>query len=318
MYPWDRHTLLRATARAIINVRDMPIGEVLRRLAASSMNSNAFFVPDDEASRSSGIDQLRHDLLKEAGRSPLSGKPDLDVCETLVRMVTKEFTARGTGGIVRITNRDSRLLLRVSAVVCRRASISFPELTFCDLDSFREFWIKNGMDYSYQKRCTHLEGLFRPIEDEILSRSIGQAGDDLLDPVSPHSGTGWAEIDEEVRQLRQRFAVARTDQDHCAVGAACVRILELLAERTFDPKVHLGPGAPLPTRDKTKDRFDAVIVHALPGSENERLRKLGRAVIEVAHEVKHRKTPTRRDAGVASDSVIMLVQVLRRLEDGGT
>jgi hypothetical protein len=71
----------------------------------------------------------------------------------------------------------------------------------------------------------------------------------------------------------------------------------------------------MPTRDRTKDRFEAVIAHALPGPENDRLRKLARALVEQAQEVKHSRTPSRRDAGIAADSVIMLVNMLRRLVD---
>lgn len=36
--------------------------------------------------------------------------------------------------------------------------------------------------------------------------------------------------------------------------------------------------------------------------------------VELAHRVKHGETPTRRDAGIASDAVILLANILRRLE----
>ena len=130
------------------------------------------------------------------------------------------------------------------------------------------------------------------------------------------SGTGWPTVDAEIRDLRQRFAVARADQDHCAVGAACVRVLEHVGEAAFNPAIHLPVGTPVPRRDRIKDRLEAVIPHTLPGPENERLRKLERSTIAVAQEVKHRRTSTRRDAGITADSVVMLANLLRRLRDG--
>ena len=71
----------------------------------------------------------------------------------------------------------------------------------------------------------------------------------------------------------------------------------------------------MPTRSRTKDRFEAVIAHAMPGTENGNFRKLAHAVIKQAQEVKYRRTPSRRDAGIAAGSVIFLAQILRRLVD---
>jgi hypothetical protein len=207
------------------------------------------------------------------------------------------------------------LLLRAYRAVCTRAGIAFPDLPFRDLEGFKAYWVAEGMAGSYAKRRRYLEILFEPIEEEILNHSVRTWSDVLVSPVSPRDGTGWETIDAEILQLRQRFAVARTDQDHCAVGAACVRVLEHLGEVAFDPAVHLPAGAPIPSRDRTKDRFQAVIAYALPGPENDRLRKLARSVVEQAQVVKHSRTPSRRDAGIAADSVIMLVNLLRRLVD---
>jgi hypothetical protein len=49
-------------------------------------------------------------------------------------------------------------------------------------------------------------------------------------------------------------------------------------------------------------------------AEHEDLRGLANKAIEFAHHVRHSPTPTRRHPGVADDSVIMLANILRRLE----
>jgi hypothetical protein len=54
---------------------------------------------------------------------------------------------------------------------------------------------------------------------------------------------------------------------------------------------------------------------AAAGADLENLRRLARCSVDLAHEVKHSATPTRREAGIAADSVILLANMLRRLED---
>ena len=65
----------------------------------------------------------------------------------------------------------------------------------------------------------------------------------------------------------------------------------------------------------TKQRLDRCVETALEGSTNKELRKLARAVIEVAQAVKHRGSPSRTEAGIAADAVIQLANMLRRLDD---
>jgi hypothetical protein len=67
--------------------------------------------------------------------------------------------------------------------------------------------------------------------------------------------------------------------------------------------------------ERIKVRFDAVVTHAPLDRANYRLRKRSCSSIEAAQGAKHSRTPTRRDAGIAADSIIMLVNRPRRLVD---
>src|SRR5664280_320285 len=82
-------------------------------------------------------------------------------------------------------------------------------------------------------------------------------------------------------------------------------ILEALGRTVYDPGKHLRQGETLPAPDKTKQRLGRYIEDALPGIPNEELRGLANKTIEVAQQVKHRHTPTRREAGIAADAVIL-------------
>ena len=230
----------------------------------------------------------------------------------------QEFEAYGTDGRQRLKDdEDVQLLLRVCKRVTARCAIPFPELPFRDFASFRKHWVKEGMSGSgsWAARRDYLEKIFTPIEEMIAGLIERSWDEDLARGVSPHTQTGWPDVDREIEELRGRFRVARSAQDHGAVGGACVRILELLGEAAFDPGRHLPRGEALPPRDHTKNRFDFIIAAELPGKDNDTLRRLARAVIEMAQDVKHRTTPTRREAGIAADSVIILANVLRRIRD---
>jgi hypothetical protein len=53
----------------------------------------------------------------------------------------------------------------------------------------------------------------------------------------------------------------------------------------------------------------------LPGKGNEELRRLAKTTIEAAQAMKHRGTPTRTEVGIAADAVILLANMLRRLDE---
>lgn len=88
-----------------------------------------------------------------------------------------------------------------------------------------------------------------------------------------------------------------------------------MSEAVFDADRHLQNGQDVPPVANTKVRIGAFVEHAAAGRANAEIRKVARALIELAQAVKHRDTPSRRDAGIAADSVIQLANILRRLAD---
>jgi hypothetical protein len=116
-------------------------------------------------------------------------------------------------------------------------------------------------------------------------------------------------------ELRRHFQIAKSEQDYRNVGNDCVIIIEALSRQVYDPQVHLRDGEDAPPADKTKIRIDRYIEDTATGPENAALRKLARSAIEFAQRVKHSPTSTRRDAGIAADTVILLANILRRLDE---
>jgi len=136
----------------------------------------------------------------------------------------------------------------------------------------------------------------------------------LAEAATSHETLGWPAVDTEVGELRRHFHSARTPQDYRAVGNDCVHIMEALSRQVYDHARHTPAGEEEPPVASTKTRLDRYVRARLPGSASAEIRKFARATIELAQAVKHRGTPTRTEAGVLSDAVILLANMLRRLE----
>jgi hypothetical protein len=95
----------------------------------------------------------------------------------------------------------------------------------------------------------------------------------------------------------------------------CIAVLTAVSGAAYNASVNLREGETEPPTDQTKNRLDRVVDDALSGRGNTTLRKHVRALIEFSQEVKHSESPSRRDAGIAADSVIQLANVIRRLHE---
>jgi hypothetical protein len=140
----------------------------------------------------------------------------------------------------------------------------------------------------------------------------------LAEPVSALGRLGWPEVDTEIGELRRHFRSARTPQDYRAVGNDCVHLTEALSRKVYDHAKHGAAGELEPPVAKTKLRLERYVEEKLPGAANAEMRKFARAAIELAQAVKHSGTPTRTEAGMLSDAVIVLANMLRRLDSRST
>lgn len=255
---------------------------------------------------------LKRTMIEHLREGPLSDAEDIDVAAALAEMVHKEFEAYGTGGGERLSDTEARMVLRSLRASLRRLGIDF-DVPWRDFTSFRSHWLREGCCGSWQARRDLLDTYFEPVHRVITELEEQAFAGELVEPITPHTGTGWSKVDQEVRELRRRFHSAATPQDYRAIGTHCVGVLEALSRIVYDPTEHLKPGESEPPVDRTKQRLGRYIETTLQGKDQENLRGLAVKTITLAHEVKHSETPTRREAGVAGDACILLANMLRRL-----
>lgn len=252
-------------------------------------------------------------MVRELRTGSLSQYSDLEAAVALLDLVHDELLAFGTGGGEKLGDDEIEMALTSLRSVARRVGVEF-EVPFRNFTTFKTYWLRNDCSGSWHARRVLLADLFESARVKLVAleeRSL----DALVDPVSPRAATGWVAVDEEVRELRRRFQTATTPQDYRALGTHAVGVLEALSRTVYDREKHLRAGEEVPPVDKTKMRVGRFIEDAAPGKHNAAVRGLLNKANDLAHEVKHSTTPTRREAGIAADAVIMLANMLRRLAE---
>ena len=259
--------------------------------------------------------RVNTDLLTQFSKGPIPGRDDAEVAVALARLAHDELEQFGTSGGQLMTDHGMDLALLTLRAAVERLGLSEFKPPFRDFRSFRTYWMREGASGSWQARRVLLENIFGDLHNALADAESRTLASTLAEAVSPHPRTGWGAVDTEIGELRRHFRSARTPQDYRAVGNDCVAVVEAVSRAAYDPARHLRPGESEPPVDKTKLRLERVLEDGLPGPDNPLHRKLARAAIEVAQEVKHSTTPTRKEAGIAADSVILLANIMRRIAE---
>ncbi len=252
-------------------------------------------------------------LLRQVRTGPVSSAGDVEIAVALTRLVHDDLEAFGTGGGEELSETEMREALTTLRALLIRLGLPQFEIPFRDYRTFKTYWLRNEGYNSWQARRDILNEILGPIHDSLADRETHALSDGLAEAVSPRGRTGWTRIDTEIAELRRHFANASTPQDYRNVGNDCVIVLEALSREIYDAGKHLRGGEEEPPIGNTKARLGRIAEDGAPGAAGAALRKLVRASIEFAQEVKHRDAGTRRDAGLAADSVILVANLLRRL-----
>ncbi|MGY0541387.1 hypothetical protein ACW14X_27995 [Nocardioides sp. YJ-D4] len=284
------------------------------------MNLYDLFAPTRSDEWFNDVDQLRTDVIERLRAQPLAGDDDLETALTLTQLVHGELMEYGTKAeIQRLDNEELAATLRTLRAVLARHGITL-DLPWRNYDGFRTYWIKQNASGpgGWQARREILERFFEPVFAELHRIEDMRFAAAAAEPVSPAGKTGWSAVDHAVEDIRVRFRSASNAADYSDVGRRCIALMEVLSATVYDPARHLRPGEEVPPVPRTHMRIGRYVEVEFEGAENEKLRGLVRKTAEFAEAVKHRHTSTRRDAGIAADTVILLANILRRLDVADT
>lgn len=260
------------------------------------------------------VRELNYELVEKVHSGKDRSIDDLEAAVALARFVHDEFKEKGTSGALRVNNEDSQRIMLALVAVLRRLGIDFTP-PFINFDDFCKYWKNAGAvgSGSWQARRDMLSELFDPIHARLADRQVGAMNHELADAVSPCGRTGWSRVDEEIVELRRLFALADSSAAYSAVGNASVRVLEAVSEVAYDVSKYLRDGEDEPSVQETKNRFDRIIEVELVGKDSSKMRSLFKAAVGLAHSVKHSTSPTKTEAGISADVVILLANIMRRI-----
>ena len=276
------------------------------------MDGSAFFEPRVSTRGGGSKPALRRDVLQALELGARSKYPDLEVAGALAELAAQEF-----GAFVRekqtLSNSEIAAVVRALRATVDRLDISFT-LPWRDFESFRGHWEHNGAIGSgaWAARRTLIKECFNPLTQALARKASSEAA---ATPVTMAPKSGWSAIDDEIQGVRELFDSATTTKEFRDVGNRCVATLEAMSRELYDVRRHLRDGETEPPVGNTKDRLERYVEDSIGGADYINLRGLARKVIVVAQEVKHSRTPSRREAGIAADSVILLASILRRVND---
>lgn len=262
------------------------------------------------------VDEPRMDVIRNLIAGPLPGDDDLQSAVSLARLVHAELEEFGTSAQVQRLNNDQiAVAQRALRATLGRQGIDF-NLPWRDFTSFRSYWINQGASGGggWQARRDILGGAFDDAFVELDRLENARFAGSLADPVSAAGGTGWDAVDAAIHDVRTRFRSASTAADYSDVARRCVAVMEALSRSVYESEKHLPAGEDEPPVGQTHKRIMRFVEVELEGSGNVEVRALVRKAAEFAEAVKHRGGAQRRDAGIASDTVILLANILRRID----
>lgn len=239
---------------------------------------------------------------------------DIDVSLALMDLIRDDLEKSGTGGGDLLADQELRLAIRALERVSARAGFEF-KVPFRDHTGWRSWWNRNGAHGSWQARRDLLGTLFDDTYAKLTEAQDGALDSTLALSVSPHERLGWPEVDTEIGELRRHFRTAVTPQDYRGIGNDCVHLTEALSRKVYDHASHTPDGEAEPPVAKTKLRLERYVEARLPGKDNAEMRAFARSVINLSQAVKHGGAPTRTEAGIVADAVILLANMLRRFAE---
>lgn len=259
---------------------------------------------------------VRTDWIEELRKGPWAGTPDAEVAPALARFIHDEFEKGGTDGSQLMDDEAMRLAMAALDATLGRMRVQWDSKPpFRTFKGFLSYWRREGAvgDGAWQARRDILDGFFEPLHEQLVEVETQALASSLADPISPRGVTGWSRVDELINEMRRDFEAARSEQAYANVGNDAVAALEAVSAAAYNHARDGEPGSDEPPVDKTKERLARVIETRLAGSASGDARRLARAAVNLAQTVKHGRAATRRDAGIAADSVILVTNLIRRV-----
>ncbi len=122
--------------------------------------------------------------------------------------------------------------------------------------------------------------------------------------------TGWAKVDRQLNEVRQKLGSAVTEEQYQIVGTLCREALITVAEQVFDRTKHQNrDGAPVSRTDAFR-MLEAYFDSELGGHANEEVRSHAKASLKLANALQHKRTADFRMAALCAEGAIATINIV--------
>ena len=126
--------------------------------------------------------------------------------------------------------------------------------------------------------------------------------------------TGWERIERSIQEIKIRQSEAKKEEQFQVVGLLCRETIITLSQSVFDEKRHLILDGANVSKTDAKRMLEAYIAVELSGSSNEKLRKYAKTTLDLANELTHKRTATKRDSSLCSVATLALINFIGTIE----
>jgi hypothetical protein len=122
--------------------------------------------------------------------------------------------------------------------------------------------------------------------------------------------TDWERIERSINEIRLRQREATTEEQFQVVGLLSRETIITLAQAVYKKDKHPVIDGKEVSKTDAKRMLEAYIAVELAGSSNETLRRYAKSTLDLANELTHKRTATKREAslcGIATVSIINLI-----------
>lgn len=186
------------------------------------------------------------------------------------------------------------------------------KLNFTNPNSFRDLWewyAKWSSTFTHyrERRAfigemynTLLQSLEETAQPELISVTI-----DLTD---------WERIERSINELRLRQTEAKTEEQFQVVGLLSRETIITLAQVVYNKDKHPILDGTAISKTDAKRMLEAYIAVELGGSSNETVRRYAKATLDLANELTHKRTATKKDASLCATATISIINLIGTIE----
>lgn len=125
----------------------------------------------------------------------------------------------------------------------------------------------------------------------------------------------WSKIKRTINEIELLSQRLNKEENCQSLGLLCREVIISLAQVVFDPSKHIVTDVSSVSKTDSKRMLEAYINLELSGSTNETLRKFARATVDLANELTHKRTATKKDALLCKSATISLINFIGIIDE---